>query len=459
MKQGPPDETVETLGGGKLPALLLPLRAAAHLLIALEGDRPLAGPTRHLLEGCDEVWLGRGAERAVRRAPPTLTLTVPDSRMSTRHARLIREGVGWSIEDLGSRNGVRHRSVRLAVGVPTRLADGDLITLGHTIFRFRAALATSAAQPVDLDGGALPVVAAGIETLSPRLQNDFTALTQMVLAQLPVLILGETGTGKEVLARALHRLTGRAGALIAVNCGALPPSLVERELFGHVRGAFSGATADHPGLIRAAHGGTLLLDEVGELPATGQTALLRVLQERAVTPIGAQRPQPVDFTLISATHRPLDELVAAGSFRADLLARLAGFRLTLPPLRERIDDLALLLRSLLVAHRRTDATFTPAAAEAMMAYSWPRNVRELEHALRAALALATDGAVDLAHLPPELRAQPGEAALDELGQQLTTLMTEHAGNVSEVARALGKGRTQIVRWLARYRLDPDRFRR
>jgi transcriptional regulator of acetoin/glycerol metabolism len=455
----PQGETLDTLGERELPPWLRPLVPAPHLFVALECDRPLAGPTRHRLDDCDEVLIGRGATRAFARDGHRLTLSLPDARMSMQHARLSRDGERWLVTDLGSRNGVHRHGTRIDRAF---VDDGDVLTLGHTLLRFRAELPAHAAQPADRDGATLTPPAPGLETLLPRLENDFGVLREMLAASLPIMILGDTGTGKEVLARALHQLSGRAGELVAVNCGALPPNLVESELFGHVRGAFSGAVADRPGLVRAAHDGTLLLDEVGDLPLAAQTAFLRVLQERSVLAVGAQRPVKVDFALVSATHRPLDVLVAGGHFRADLFARLAGYRLTLPPLGERLEDLALIMRAILVAHDRADAIFTPAAGQALLAYDWPRNVRELELALLAALALAPDRCIDVAHLPAPIAAalpSPDDDHSDELLQRLTALMTEHAGNVSEVARALGKGRTQINRWLKRYGLDANRFRR
>jgi DNA-binding NtrC family response regulator len=461
MTDGSIDETLETLGGARRPLLLERLVPAPHLVLALECDRPMAGPARHVLTGVDEVLLGRGAARTVVREPGHLVVSVPDARLSSRHARLVRRDGGWSVEDLDSRNGVHRHGVRVA---RAELVDGDLLTLGHTLFLFRAALPTHAAHPADLDAAALESPAVGLDTLLPALANDFTALAQMAVASLPLLLEGETGTGKEVLARAVHQLTGRRGDLVAINCGALPPTLVESELFGHVRGAFSGAVAERAGLIRAADRGTLFLDEVGELPLPAQVALLRVLQEREVVPVGGQRPIPVDFALVAATNRPLERSIAGGQFRADLFARLAGFRLRLPPLRERREDLALLMRALLALHGRADARFTPAAALALFAHPWPLNVRELQHALVGALARARDGHIDLVHLPSELwqpRAATSATPADseELRARLTTLMTEHSGNIAEVARVLGKGRTQIHRWLERYGLDPERFRR
>src|SRR5262249_4252107 len=160
---------------------------------------------------------------------------------------------------------------------------------------------------------------------------------------LSILLLGETGTGKEVLARSLHALSQRPGPFIAVNCGAIPENLVEGQLFGHVRGAFSGALKDEPGLVRAAQGGTLLLDEIGDLPASSQAALLRVLQESEVRPVGSTQTVKVDVRIIAATHRPLESLIKGNAFRHDLYARLAGFRFELAPLRKRKVDLGLLI--------------------------------------------------------------------------------------------------------------------
>ncbi|WP_159396567.1 sigma 54-interacting transcriptional regulator [Sorangium cellulosum] len=297
---------------------------------------------------------------------------------------------------------------------------------------------------------------------------------------IPVLLQGETGTGKEVMARAIHALSGRAGELVAVNCGALPRELVEGELFGYRKGAFSGATEDRPGLVRSADRGTLFLDEIGDLPAPAQAALLRVLQEQEVRPVGATRPVHVDLRVIAATHRPLQRLAAAGEFRADLLARLSGYTIALPPLRDRREDLGLLLGALLeraaperAAHLQIDA----GAARAMLRYRWPANVRELAQCATTAVVLAQRGTIEPGHLPEAVaRAAEGEgegggdqeegAAEGDLRpedgarrQELVALLGQHRGNITAVARAMGKARMQIQRWLKRYRIDPEQFRR
>jgi transcriptional regulator with GAF, ATPase, and Fis domain len=284
-----------------------------------------------------------------------------------------------------------------------------------------------------------------------------------------VMLLGETGTGKEVVARVVHTLSSRRGELVAVNCGAFPPHLVESELFGHKRGAFSGATEDRLGLVRSADGGTLFLDEIGELPASAQAALLRVLQESEVVPVGATRPIRVNVRLVTATHRDLSALVDAGSFRKDLLARISGFKLALPPLRDRKEDVGLLVGTLLprvLPEHFAQTTFCVDAARALFRYDWPLNVRELEKALGVAAVLARGGRIELEHLPAEVRQPPraptplARLSPEELAHQadLVELLTRHRGNVAAVARDLKKGRQQVHRWMKRYGVDPNSFR-
>jgi transcriptional regulator with PAS, ATPase and Fis domain len=284
-----------------------------------------------------------------------------------------------------------------------------------------------------------------------------------------ILVGGESGTGKELIARAVHTLSGRSGKFVAVNCGSLPETLAEAELFGYRRGAFSGAVAERTGYLRAADGGTVFLDEIADLRPPSQAALLRVLQERQVVPLGDERPVPLDVRFCAATHRSLPELVATERFRGDLHARLLGFELQLPPLRDRREDLGLLLRALL-RRRGQAATLTAAAARRLFAYPWPYNIRELEQALGAALALAGDQPIDRPHLPAALAEQSAHTPAsgnrrplreDEVAQraELVRLLSLHRGNVAAVGRAMGKGRQQIHRWLDRYELDLEAFRR
>jgi DNA-binding NtrC family response regulator len=304
-------------------------------------------------------------------------------------------------------------------------------------------------------------------TFVPALAAELDKLARLAASDVPVLLSGESGTGKEVLARAFHGRSGRRGELVAVNCGAIPESLVESELFGHRKGAFSGAVADSEGLVRAADGGTLFLDEIADLPPPSQAALLRVLQEREVRPVGGVKSVPVDIRLVSATHRDLAAQVAAGAFREDLYARISGFRIRVPPLRERREDLGFLIGLLL--DRMTDGAppeISVDVARLLFAYDWPRNIRELETTLRAALVLSGGDTIELEHVPADLRPDadepPADSALSdrELAhrEQLIALLRDHAGNISAVSRALGKDRKQVHRWLKRYGLAPDDFR-
>jgi transcriptional regulator with GAF, ATPase, and Fis domain len=308
------------------------------------------------------------------------------------------------------------------------------------------------------------------------LAADLDRLGLVARSRVTVLVRGETGTGKEVIASAIHQLSGRAGRFIAVNCGALAESLVESELFGYRKGAFSGAAEDRPGLVRSSDKGTLLLDEIGDLPLSAQAALLRVLQEEEVVAVGATHPVKVDLRVVAVTHRDLDALVAEEQFRPDLLARLSGHTLSLPPLRERREDLGLLIATLvrkLAGDAASDVTFAPRAARALLLHRWPLNVRELEKCLSGAIVLACEGPIDLEHLPASLRDAPENepattAASPRLSKQekerrlrdkLIALLEEHHGNVTAVAAAMGKPRTQVQRWLRRLGIDPASFRR
>jgi transcriptional regulator with PAS, ATPase and Fis domain len=419
----------------------------------------MAGGTRHSLANVERVVLARRAtrtsERIVDIGVPTLVLGIPDRRISARHASLIREGSRFAVEDLGSRNGTivngRRPHGRL------QLVDGDILQAGHTLMLYRAAVTAPLDAPADVDslafGDAIPLA-----TLNASLVQSTERLVHIAKSAVPVLILGETGTGKELVARGIHRLSGRKGAFVSVNCGALTPSLLEAQLFGHVRGAFSGAVGDAPGLVRSADGGTLFLDEIGDLPGPAQAALLRALQEGEVTPVGAVHPIRVDLRTVAATHRPLEQLVAQEAFRGDLFARIAGFTFCIPPLRARREDIGVLV-SALAAGRPLRCT--PEAGYALLRYEWPFNVRELRHALEAAAALANGEAIGVAHLPvavAEAASRPPPGA-DPVHERLIASLTRHRGNVSEVARELGKARMQVQRWTRRFGIDPRAFRR
>ena len=450
-------------------------RGSPFLCVAFEAERPLEAPSLHALAGIDVVLLGRartadrGAERRLDGGEKVLSIAIPDQWMSGTHAAIRRVLGRWILEDSGSKNGtfVEGKLVHRA-----ELADGDVIQLGHAFVVFRSFAPLQPHEPVDATVG--EPGEPGLATLRPVLASQLAAAAKIAPSAVSVIIRGETGTGKEVVARALHRLSGRPGELTAVNCGALPDTLVESELFGYRKGAFSGAYEDRPGLVRAADRGTLFLDEVGDLPLGLQPALLRVLNESEVVPVGATKPMKVDLRVVAATHRDLDQMAARGEFRPDLLARLSGFTLTLPPLRERREDLGLLTAALLQRHlgaRARQVTFSEPAARALFRHSWPQNIRELEKSLTVAAALADGGRIDLPHLPPALRDEgshedPTPAAQpraltpgdEKKREELVGLLRENRGNITAVARLMGKARMQVQRWIKRFGIDPTSFR-
>src|SRR5258706_2561941 len=286
-----------------------PLPLFPYLFVVLECDRPATGGARYALEDVDEVILGRGSERkaslsrvdGVRR----LTVGISSRSIAGTHARISRTSDGWVLEDTRSTNGSMVNGERVSRAV---LRDDDIIELGHTIFALRRGLPTPPDTPPILDSAEGRAPHAALATLLPELARRFEKLARVAESNLSLLLFGETGTGKEVIAQAVHHLSGRKGGFVAVNCGAFPPNLVESSLFGHARGAFTGAVRDEPGFFRAAEGGTLLLDEIGDFPLVAQPALLRVLQEQEVLPVGTTRPVRVDVRVVAAPHHSLDAL-------------------------------------------------------------------------------------------------------------------------------------------------------
>jgi len=460
----------------------------AYLFVVLHCDRPLAGGVRCSLSHTDVVTLGRGATRTIHRETGgrALDLRLPSSTISSTHARLTRDGERWILEDARSRNGTLLNGERVTRAV---LRDGDLIEVGAVILRYRAMLPTFAEGSADLDTESLAPPAPGWATLLPDLGNALVALGRIAASSMTVLLLGESGSGKELLARAVHTLSSRPGLFVAVNCGALSASLLESQIFGHTRGSFTGATRDEPGMIRSADRGTIFLDEIGDLPLPAQAALLRVLQEREVVPVGGTHPIKVDLRVVAATHRPLEQMAAQGTFRSDLLARLSGYRHRLVPLSRRLEDFGLLTAELL---RRADIPggaaalrISPAAGRCLLGRPWPLNIRELQQCLAVAATLAENGVIETSHLSePTLEqaasrqdgaieasqlpgptpsvaiprsAQPADD--DALRRHLVALLEKHQGKVSYVARDLGKARMQIHRWMQRFGIDPTTFRK
>jgi DNA-binding NtrC family response regulator len=281
-----------------------------------------------------------------------------------------------------------------------------------------------------------------------------------------VLIQGESGTGKEVVARYIHNLSTRAdGPFLSINCGALPENLLESELFGHVKGSFTGAVRDKQGLFAAARGGSFFLDEVGEMPPSLQVKLLRVLQEREAIPVGATEAIPVDVRIIAATNRELEEEIRRGNFRSDLFYRLNVIALNLPPLRERRDDLLLLLEAFLQNMAQESGTEPKAlssdALDAVMVYEWPGNVRELENALEHAVVLSRGNLIEGSALPERITKRRKEPLVAERSYRNPTLevierayimwvLQAEGGNKTRAAEVLGIDPSTLYRKLSRY---------
>ena len=425
------------------------------LTFVLCSDRLGASSVRVELDPARPVEVGRGdgAEAVV--SDDRSRLRIPDLRMSGRHARLLPTAAGWLFEDVGSKNGSRVDGVPVTRPVP--LEDGQVLELGHSFFVFREDVPWR-----DLVSEPPPASTEPLVTLDASLAGRFHDLGRVAESDLTVMVQGESGVGKEVAARTVHARSGRSGPFVPVNCGALPDTLVEAELFGSARGAFSGADRDRAGYLRSADGGTLFLDEVGELSLLAQVKLLRALQERAATPLGETRAVPTDFRLVTATNRDLRTAVREGSFRGDLLARIAGFELAMPPLRRRREDLGLLIRRMarIRGVEVADHRFTRLLARLLMAHAWPYNIRELEKGFALALTFADNGRMDCASFPleedqaePSLTVAPLSPEDEARRRELIRLLDEHGGNISQIARSMGKARMQIHRWLKLYGLD------
>jgi len=371
------------------------------------------------------------------------------SKVSREHAVIEHVGHELVIRDLGSRNGTFVQGK--PIHGPTALEPGDVVGMGAIIILFhRSALVA----PNDDEG---EVVGPSYALARVRAQAKRVAPTSIT-----VLIGGETGTGKERVARLLHRFSGRSGGFYAINCGAMTETVLQSELFGASRGAFSGADRDRPGLFEAADRGTLFLDEIGDAPPTLQQSLLRVLQEREIRRVGATRSLRVDTRVVAATHKNLAAMVADGSFREDLYARLSSWTITTPALRERREDILPLARHFL-RERGDERSIHPRLALLLVCYAFPHNVRELEHIIERARIEASG---DVIRVSPELEAQltrpagpppsAPPASSRKTGrarrtrpprEELEALLARFDGNVTHIAEHLNIGRNTFYRWL------------
>jgi DNA-binding NtrC family response regulator len=397
-------------------------------------------------------------------------LLVDDPRASRVHATLHVASRSFKVRiaDEDSRHGTWVNAERVD---EAWLEDGDVIRIGDSFFFLRY-------EPSDVPDATVPSLL-GVAPVIRQLRAD---IAQVAKHDVTVMVLGESGSGKEVVARALHQLSGRSGPFVPVNCAAIPEQLAESQLFGHMAGAFTGARADHEGFFRAGHGGTVFLDEIGDLPLVLQPKLLRALEQRTVTPVGATRAQPFDARIVVATHRDLEVNVREESFRGDLYARLAQFELGVPALRERREDVLLLLMHAL----DNGPIMEPDLVEALLEFDWPYNVREL-FAVASELKVRGERAGSLSLDMVEHRlavgaeraersgsgsrrrttssgerasttSASGEKAAPPTREEFERLVAECKGNVRAIARATGRSRMQVYRWVEQYGLDLACFR-
>ena len=388
-----------------------------------------------------EITIGRHHDRL---------LYVEDPGMSRLHATVRFGGADVTLRDEGSHNGCFVNGDLVAGQLP--LAPGDVLRCGRTLL--------SLVPDVKAFEGWRSWASTGPLVGGPAIRAVRRELRAYAPSDLELIVTGESGTGKELAAEMIHQHSGRAGPLVPVNCAELPEALFEAELFGARRGAFTGAVAERAGLFRAAHRGTLFLDEVGELPLGMQAKLLRVVERKEVRPLGGDRPEPADARLVAATNRDLSAQVERGQFRADLLHRLAGAVVRMPALREHPEDIPLMARWFIAEHGGAAAP-TPTAAwvERLLMYRWPGNVRELQRVVRQALAQAAAGgqrALDPEHLRSEL-LQPGSQPVDLFSRVRDALSRQH-GNVTRAAEELGVSRAQVYKLLEQRGLRAEDFR-
>ncbi|MEY4563590.1 MAG: hypothetical protein RLZZ618_2867 [Pseudomonadota bacterium] len=333
----------------------------------------------------------------------------------------------------------------------------------------KIAEALALAAPAPLSDGGDEAWRDAIVSRSNCMAELLSEAKMVAASDASVLICGESGSGKELLAQAIHRASPRAAKpFVAVNCSAIPEALLESELFGHVKGSFTGAVANHRGLFQAADGGTLFLDEIGDMPPALQVKLLRVLQERSVRPVGASQSIPVDVRILSATHRDLDAAMAEGQFREDLFYRLNVVALTLPPLGDRREDIPLLANHFLARLNRKYNKplngFAPEALKALATATWPGNVRQLHNVVEQVCALATTPLIPLALVQRALRVPSVEVlSLAQARERferdyLVGLLKLTDGNVADCARLADRNRTEFYRLLQKHELTPGLFR-
>ncbi len=408
---------------------------------------------------------------------PESSVNIDDTKSSRQHARIARQGGTLVLTDLESRNGTRVNGV-VVRGADQRLGGGDVVGIGDTEIVVavtspaveRHAPPASSTIPPPPPRGASPPPAEFV-VADEAMVKVFQVVQKLARTATTVLVLGETGTGKEVVSEQIHRASARAaGPFVRLNCASLPESLLESELFGHEKAAFTGASRRKIGYLEAAHHGTLLLDEIGELPLTMQAKLLRVLETRRVARLGATQEIELDVRVICATHRDLTAEVARGAFRQDLFYRISTFVLKVPPLRERRAEIALL------AHRfaavfagrigEPPPELAPAAIALLERYPWPGNIRELRNAIEHAVVLAEEGVIGAEHLPASVAenvtengaeapsSAPPASMVERVAgvekQSIEEALAAEGGNQTHAARRLGISRRALIYKLQKY---------
>ena len=415
-----------------------------------------------------ELLIGRTEEAQVR---------LTGTGVSRRHATLRIGSSGIRIADLGSSNGTLLRGERLEPGTEHSVSLGESVMLGEFVLTLRPRRGVQPLDDVrselrDSEGDALFV------RVSRSMEAIYRQTDPVARSKIPVLILGETGVGKDVLARSIHERSDRAQKpFLRLNCAALSEALLESELFGYEKGAFTGAAQAKPGLLLAASGGTVFLDEVGELPARLQPKLLQVLETQEILSLGSVRPKSIDVRFIAATNRNLAHDIASAAFRSDLYYRLAGFTALIPPLRERREDILPLAREFLrIAGESRGPTsrqsLSPSAESLLLDHSWPGNVRELRNVIERAVVICEGSQIGVEHVElapfmaesasvaPENGGLIAELSAKELEdrQRILDALTQCSGNQSKAAEKLGISRSTLINRLDAYRIGRPRKR-
>ncbi len=393
----------------------------------------------------------RSGRQVLGKAPPA-DIVIDDEHVSRRHAEIYFDGASWQIEDLGSTNGtkVAGRAVMKA-----QLSPGDPIEVGRQKLFFRLE------RKEEKVTGSKGERWGALLGKSAAMREIFALAERVAASHVPVLILGESGSGKELLAAGIHDASSRGGkAFIPINCGAIPEELAESELFGHEKGAFTGAAAERRGLFEEADGGTVFLDEIGDLPPPLQVKLLRVLESGEVRPVGSSLPRRVDVRVIAATHRDLPSLVREGKFREDLYYRLAVMPLRLPPLRDRLEDISLLSSVLLPPGRK----LSKKASEKLQTQHFPGNVRELRNLLERAALLSRDAEIPAEAIVFDDLAMDGKREffdrypefagknLEEIEKLILAEALRKAGTQADAAKMLGIARSTLAGMIERFGL-------